>query len=346
MLRRSITLAVVAATFVIVGAAAQAEEGAFRQRLKERLIERMQEKEPPAATASTTEPITKAGDYYFHIQHDGIVRMYKLHVPRSYNPAKAAPLLVAMHGGGGDMDVQSNDKYYGLISKSEQLGFIVVFPNGFSPMQSGKLATWNAGNCCAHARDQDIDDVGFIRQVYANLTRQMNIDRAHVYATGMSNGGMMSYRLACEAADIFTAIAPVAGTDGTLSCNPSRPVSVTHFHAKNDTHVLFNGGAGEDAFRDTSKVAEFVSVPETISRWVKRNRCEGAPVRVLSVTGAYCDLYSNCAEGTKVQLCVTESGQHSWPGGQKPRHKPSAEDPSQAISANDEMWKFFMSLPQ
>ncbi|MDN8872721.1 prolyl oligopeptidase family serine peptidase, partial [Staphylococcus aureus] len=84
-----------------------------------------------------------------------------------------------------------------------------------------------------------------------------------VYATGMSNGGMMAYRLACEASDIFKAIAAVAGTDNTLSCTPAKPISILHIHAKDDDHVLFAGGAGKEAFRDLSQVTEFMSVPKT-----------------------------------------------------------------------------------
>lgn len=171
----------------------------------------------------------------------------------------------------------------------------------------------------------------------------LNIDRNRVFATGMSNGGMMSYRLACEAADIFKAVAPVAGTDGTSRCAPNRPVSVLHIHARNDDHVLFNGGAGKGEFQDETWVTEFVSVPDTIARWVERNRCQGTPKRVLEVKGATCDLYSSCAGGAKVGLCVTEDGAHSWPGGYKPAGR-AKQPPSQAISANDVMWDFFMSL--
>ncbi len=159
----------------------------------------------------------------------------------------------------------------------------------------------------------------------------------------MSNGGLMSYRLACEMADTFKAIAAVAGTDNTLSCTPSRPVSVLHIHARNDTHVLFDGGAGDDAFRDESKVTQFTSVPETVNRWLGHDRCSAAPQRVLSVPGAYCDRYAPCAGASAVQLCVTETGGHSWPGADKSARR-GKEPASQAIDANDVMWQFFDGL--
>jgi polyhydroxybutyrate depolymerase len=155
----------------------------------------------------------------------------------------------------------------------------------------------------------------------------------------MSNGGLMSHRLACEMADTFKAIAPVAGTDNTTECHPSRPVSVIMFHAKDDHYILFNGGAAKAAFKDSTKVAEFTYVPETISRWVKRNGCNPTPQLVLQTPSAYFDLYSQCADNAQVEFCVTETCGHSWPGGfKRPR---GGELTSKAISDNDLMWDFF-----
>lgn len=326
---------------VLIGlmASAPAEaEGRLKERIRDRMLEKLESKDAPAATASTTDKLTRPGDYYFQIEHGGLTRLYRVYVPKTYSPDTAAPLLVAMHGGGGDMDYMAKDEYYGLQTKAEKEGFVLVFPNGYSKFASGKFATWNAGTCCGDARDKKIDDIGFIRQVVKNVYTQMNIDKNKIFATGMSNGGMMSERIACELADTFTAIASVAGTDNTTSCKPSRPISVMNIHARNDDHVLFEGGAGEGAFKDESKVTDFTSVPQTVANWVERNSCNKTPKRILSVKGASCDLYSGCAGGTEVELCVTEAGGHSWPGGYKPR----GEATSQAISANDVMWDFFM----
>lgn len=292
-------------------------------------------------------PKTEAGqDYSFTIGSGRQARPYLLHMPKGYTPGSPAPLVIALHGGGGDMDYMARDDLYGLISKSDEAGFVVAFPNGFSKFRAGKLAgklaTWNAGACCGDARDRQVDDVAFIRAVVADIAGKAEIDKNRIYAIGMSNGGMMAYRLACEASDIFKAIASVAGTDNTMSCTPARPVSILHIHAQNDDHVLFGGGAGEGAFKAPTKVTDFTSVSGTIKGWTDRDRCTvTAPKRVLSVRGAYCDLYSPCAAGSQVKLCVTEAGGHSWPGGRKPR---AETPPSRAISANDQIWDFFNGL--
>lgn len=290
----------------------------------------------PAALPADSR-INGPGDYTFSFVHDGLTRMYRVHVPASYTPSKPTPMMVSFHGGGGNMEFQADDKFYGLISKSEQAGFIAVFPNGYSRLPSGKFATWNAGNCCAGARDRNIDDVGFVREMIKHLKAQLNVDPDRIYANGMSNGALFSYRLACEMSDTFKAIASVAGSDGTRSCNPARPVSILEIHAKDDEMVLFNGGAG----RNTTMLANFMSVPDTIRKWVRQNGCSTTPKRVLDKPGAYCDAYAPCRDNSEVRLCVTESGGHSWPGGRKVRTGAAG---STAISADDVMWDFFQSL--
>ena len=279
-------------------------------------------------------PITAPGDYRFSFDHGGMTRFYLVHVPKSYH-GQRVPLLLALHGGGGSAEYQANDSKYRLIAKSEEAGFIAVFPNGYSRF-GGRLATWNAGSCCAGAVRNRSDDVGFIRAVIRRVERQAAIDPGRVFATGMSNGAMMSWRLACEAPEV-RAIAPVEGTDNTTHCAPARPVAVIEFHSLDDDMVPFNGGIGPRSFTRL----DFTSVPATIAKWVRLNRADPAARRVLTVPGAHCDLHPARRGGAPVEMCVTDTGKHSWPGGGTQQFR---TQPSQAISANDLMWNFFSSL--
>lgn len=285
-----------------------------------------------SVAAAQAAPVLPAGSHELQLRHDGRERGFIVHVPKAYRADRPAPLVLALHGGGGSMEVMAKDRLYGLVSQSEASGWIVVFPNGFSRL-GGKLATWNAGICCGAARERGSDDVGFLRAVVAEVQRRVAVDPQRVFATGMSNGGMMSYRLACEASDIFRAIAAVAGTDGTTDCRPGRPVPVFHLHAKDDDRVLFNGGSGSAS--DTH--ADFVSVPATVDKWVRLNACSGPTQTVLQRPGVTCDVRSGCQGGAEVRLCVTDSGGHSWPGGRKALGGKG----STALDATEAIWAFF-----
>jgi polyhydroxybutyrate depolymerase len=325
--------AMLAAVTCAIGGTAIAQRlgGGRLQQIMERAKERRaQQPDDPNAT-----PIAAPGDYRFSFVHDGLTREYLVHVPQSYRPGRPTPMLLALHGGGGDDDFQADDSKYRLISKSDQVGFIAVFPNGYSRFKSGVLATWNAGTCCGKAQENKIDDVGFIREVIHRIERQTNIDPNRIFATGMSNGAMMSWRLACEVPEI-RAIAPVAGTDNTRSCRPIHPVPVIEFHAADDDHVPFDGGVGVGPSH-----AAFDSVPATQAKWVRLDRASPNATRVLAVPGAHCDLHPGGRGGAPVKLCVTDTGGHSWPGGGTQQGR---KQPSMAISANDLMWNFFSSL--
>jgi polyhydroxybutyrate depolymerase len=322
--------AVLAAVGLTISATAAAQRaGRFRQMLQQAQQQRAEHPADPNPTR-----LTSPGEYRFSVEHGGITREYLVHVPKSYRGAPT-PMLVALHGGGGNADYQADDSKYGLISKSEQAGFIAVFPNGYSPLPGGVLATWNAGSCCGPAQKQGVDDVGFIRGVIQRVEGQANIDPKRIFATGMSNGAMMSWRLACEAPEI-RAIAPVEGTDNTAGCTPSHPVAVIEFHAADDPNVPFNGGAGVGPSH-----ADFTSVPASQAKWVPLDRAMASTKPVLKVPGAHCDLHAAQAGGAPVELCVTDTGGHSWPGGGAQQGR---KQPSTAISANDLMWTFFSSL--
>lgn len=283
---------------------------------------------------SQTVAALKAGEYQREVNNQ---REYLLYVPKSLPAGRAVPLVLFFHGGGGHMAQAARS--YGWRETAEREAFVVAFPNGYSRFPGGRFASWNAGACCGDARDKQIDDMVFVQAVITDIQQQLPINPQRIFATGMSNGGMLAHRLACDMAGTFRAIAAVAGTDNSLSCQPARPVSVLHIHALDDSHVLFAGGAGKDAFRDTGKITEFRSVPDTIKGWQQRLQLSGAPQRVLNTPGAYADLWQSDDGHTQLKLLVTSTGGHSWPGGKAQRGK----TPSKAIDANTLIWQFFNS---
>jgi polyhydroxybutyrate depolymerase len=282
----------------------------------------------------------KPGDSSRSVVVDGHERTYLVHVPPQYDPDTPTPVVLAFHGGGanaGNMVVFS-----GLNEKADQAGFIVVYPEG-----SGRLArmlTFNAGNCCGHAAARDVDDVAFTRLLLDDLARVANVDRRRIFATGMSNGAMMAYRLAAELSDRIAAIAPVGGPMGTKECRPGRAVAVMHFHGDADEFAPFKGGTGRGP-----SGTDFYSVQHSIHAWVAANGCRPAPVttplpdRADDGTTVKTVRYDAGMDGTEVVLVVIEGGGHTWPG-REPRMR-SLGVSTRDISANDMMWDFFRRHP-
>ncbi len=293
-----------------------------------------------AKTPTPIAPINHTGEYPVELANE---RQYLIYVPAGLSLTKPAPLVLFFHGGGGNQQHAADS--YGWREMAQQQGFIVVFPNGYSRFRRGKFATWNAGSCCGDARDQQVDDIGFVKALLADVAKRVPVDNSRIYATGMSSGGMLVHRLACEMAETFAAVAAVAGTDNTVQCQPSRAIAILHIHAKDDTHVLYQGGAGEDAFRDLNKVTHFTSVPTTIMRWRQRYDFTQLMPVVERKPGALIETYSANPSSASapadrlgtIQLVTTENGGHSWPGSKPVRRK----TPSTAIHANTYIWQFF-----
>jgi polyhydroxybutyrate depolymerase len=170
-------------------------------------------------------------------------------------------LVLVLHGGG--QSPRSAEKMSGMSAKADKENFLVVYPSGTGRLSS--MPTWNSGACCSHAMKNNVDDVAFLRALISKLEEDYAVDRKRVFVTGISNGGMMSYRLACELADKIAAIAPVEGAQDT-PCHPSSPLSVVIFHGTADRLVPFSGGT--TPFQIGSKRSD-TPVAETVSLWVK-----------------------------------------------------------------------------
>jgi polyhydroxybutyrate depolymerase len=262
-------------------------------------------------------------------------RTFRVHVPPG--PAGIArPLVLMFHGGGGS-GRQFELNSAGMDPIADREDFITVYPDGL-----GALKTWNGGGCCGYAVENQVDDVGFVVALLDQLERQLCVDRRRVFATGMSNGAVLSHRLACELADRLAAVAPVSGTDMTSRCTPSRAIPLLQIHGTADGHVPFRGGQGCGPTN-----VSFTSVPETISRWRTRNGCgEGSSVTFTQGEGS-CTSYAGCR--ADVTLCSIEGGGHNWPGGEPPADLvpcPGNGFQSASFVASEVIWRFFAAHPR
>jgi len=262
-------------------------------------------------------------------------RTYFVHVPKGYDPETPTPVVLALHG--ATMNGPMMAWFSGLNKKADEAGFIAIYPNGTGTRSS---FTWNGGNCCGSAMQNNVDDVAFIKALLDDLTQEFQIDTRRVYATGMSNGAIMAYRLASELSDRIAAIAPVAGTMATERCEPRQPVPVIHFHGTMDEFVPFTGGKGKKSLTGT----DFYSVDHSIQTWVKLNGCDPNPkADVLSKDGDELKVtrttYGAGKDGAEVVLVVIEGGGHTWPG--MSSTVTILGKSALNISANDLMWEFF-----
>lgn len=248
------------------------------------------------------------GTSLHHIKVGGLDRSYRLYKPVGV-PA-SAPLVVVMHGySGSARQVERDYQWDGLADSGK---FLVAYPDGL-----GRAWNVDGETCCGRSGRDGVDDVGFIRAAVADIAKNLGVDPAKVYATGMSNGAIMSFTLACTT-DIFAAIGPVAGTQ-LNACRAPRPASVMHIHGTTDRLVPYGGGQG-------FSVINGPSVPEVNAFWRNVDQC-GAPTTTAS--GPLTTSTAGCAGGRGVVLVTVDGGGHEWP--------PFA---SQAL------WQFFAAHPR
>lgn len=280
-----------------------------------------------AADATTTHTITV----------DGTERSYSLHRPPQLRAGERAPLVIALHGGGGNGAQMA--RYSGLDRTADTHGFIVIYPDG-SGRRAGRLLTWNAGDCCAWAQRENVDDVGFLLGLIDRAIAVHGADPARIYLTGMSNGAMMAYRIAALHPERIAAIAAVSGTmDATLV--PRGPLPVMHVHGSADRLVPWAGGRGDR----TMLIGERNSVANTVAAWVRANRADphatSAPLPDRSDDGMHVVEHRHRAgaDPRSVVLYEVVGGGHAWPGPVQIERKAGLA--TRDIDVNELLWGFF-----
>lgn len=289
-----------------------------------------------------------------------------------YLPATArdgpAPLVLNLHGGGGNKNQadrngcpDGDDTSEGCLSRViGQDGAIMVAPNGTAG-DIANVRTWSAGGgvdeyrCVGEAAcDPSIDDVVYFGALLDSLADIVDYDPARVYATGISNGAAMSYRLACDLAGRITAIAPIAGANAAEvhpGCSPAEPVSVLHFHGTEDPCWRYEGGAPECPTGQPELI--HVSVQGSLvgddvqEGFVAKNGCATEPT-VTPLPDTEDDdttseqlVWSGCQGGAEVQHIKITGGGHTWPQGWPYLDESTVGRVAQDFSANEMLWAFF-----
>jgi polyhydroxybutyrate depolymerase len=261
----------------------------------------------------------------------GEKRQYLLYVPDVYDPQKRTPLVVSIHGFAEWPAHQAQISRWNDLA--DEQGFIVVYPSG-----TDFPKRWRTTGLASTSGDPAID-VQFISDLIDKLESEYNIDPARIYANGLSNGGGMSYLLACKMADRIAAIGSVAGayTYPLDQCNPSRPVPMIAFHGDADPVVPYLGGPSR------SFEIPFPSIPDWMQGWAERNQCQTtAPIaQDGEISGM---TWTDCSQNAEVIFFTIAGGGHSWPGGE-PIPEWIVGKTSQAIDATRLMWQFFEEHP-
>ena len=225
-------------------------------------------------------------------------RKYFLNVPSTYIAGTASPLLIGFHGIGGSAAIFRNSTKLDLYA--DERGMIAVYPEGYGP-EFGVEASWNAGLCCGLANLNELDDVTFTAAIIDSIETKYSVDKGRIWAVGFSNGGMLSYRLACELSEKITAIGVGAGSLMSKTCNTTKPVSIIHLHGGSDADILFNGSG----FYNTRDVVSNIT---TVNGQFGCTDVSASLARIVGQT----DWKWTCPNGIDVQVVKYDGQGHDW----------------------------------
>ena len=275
-----------------------------------------------ACSGGADAPPPPAPVQHAQVTVDGEARGYRVFVPPTLDRRRPAPLVLVLHGGANT--VEETVRTTGFDKEASAGEFIVAYPEG-------TRREWNAGTCCGSAPRRNPDDVGFLAKVLDQIQADHAVDRSRVFVTGVSNGAMMAYRLACERAERITAVGVVAGAVVVDDCRPSRPVSVLEIHGTDDPLIPYQGGTPDAP--EAQAAPPYTATPDMVRRWAEIDGCPppgppqvDGPVSTESWTG--------CRNGSAVRLVTVRGGGHIW-------FAPGLGAVNGAVDATAVIWRFF-----
>ena len=267
------------------------------------------------------------------IEHEGLERSFLIYVPK--NIKENAPLVVAIHG--YTSSAKTLMGYSGINQIADKEGFLVAYPQGTKDSRDNNF--FNVGY--EFHSDSKVNDVNFIREIVLNLTKDYKLNSKRVFATGMSNGGDMSYLLACTSSDLFTAVAPVAGVmmkDTLENCNPVKKIPIFEIHGTKDSISKFEGDMNNE-----DKWGAYYDLPSTIEFWVNKHALSEKETIQLENkntedgTTITFERYWSDESQREVWFYIVNDGNHTWPGMTGLFSRTANQD----INSAEEIWKFF-----
>ena len=274
------------------------------------------------------------------IKHNGIARSYLVHVPDAVFDDETHPLLIALHEDGGSARSLLRLTQGEFNEMANEHGYLVVYPEALKKQWSKDLKV--------EGENQEVDDVGFISMLIKSLAKEHNIDTNRIFITGMSSGGLMAFRLACELPGVFRAIAPIAVTmpdPYASSCHNVDGTSLLLMNGTEDPIVPYTGGAYNGTQRNR---LEMLSPEQTVVHWLNKNGCPSHAKEELlpdldrkdGTTVVRYD-YSGCGDGVNVRRYQINGGGHAWPGGRQASREDRIGRASRDVDASERIWAFF-----
>ena len=291
---------------------------------------------------------------------DGAEREYLVHLPKGWDGKARLPVVLVLHGGGGNAEQVEASTHMDQVADAH--GFAAVYPQGTGRAVLGRtLGTWNGGFCCGSAAEEKVDDVAFLSALLDQLAKDYPVDGARIFVTGISNGALMAFVLACEASDRIAAAAPVASPGIPKGCRMARPVPMLFVHGTADPCTLYQGGAecggcfakavekawglkmkGNDRFPcdGAAKQLDFAA---------RKAGCKEKEEVFFTKGEASCARRAGCAAGGEAALCRIEGAGHTWPKGSSCETgsklcealKEVTGKVSQDLDASEAIWEFF-----
>ena len=278
------------------------------------------------------------------LTHDGVSRTYHIYLPPGFSKQKSAPLVLALHGGGGRGKLFNDQTSEGTLEKAaDKRGVVIVYPEGINKQ-------WNDGRTDILRSKKARDDVGFLSALIDKMVENYGVDPRRVYSTGISNGGFMSIRLAMELSEKVTAIAPVTAQISVAikDKTPQLPISIMVVNGTKDPLVPYNGGHIR-LFRFGRSRGEILSTAETIDRFRRHNGCGKSPRRSKlndldpnDGTSVEIEKFDCAKNNTEVVLVKVIGGGHTWPGGKQYLSSRFVGTVSRDINASEMILDFFL----